>query len=154
MYRVILGPDVLWGVHLSLSITNVVAGLVVSCYYCKMPLSNNHQETLKTNKQKLYYLQDLEMTQEIWGHTERPQVERKETHRPGVLLLLVPREGMQSHGLNLFLFLFLKILFIFFDRERTRISRQSSRQREKERGSSSPLSRESHVGLNSRILRL
>ena len=49
------------------------AGSCGSFYDHKMPFSNNRQGTLK--KIKVYYLQDLEITQHTWGHTARSRRE-------------------------------------------------------------------------------
>ena len=46
------------------------------CDY-KMPCSNNHQETL--GKEKIYCLQDLDMTWHTWGSTGRSQTEKLRT---------------------------------------------------------------------------
>ena len=46
------------------------------CDY-KMPCSNNHRETL--GKEKIYCLQDLDITWHTWGSTGRFQTERLRT---------------------------------------------------------------------------
>lgn len=46
-----------------------------SYYDCKKPFPNNHQVTLKNIK--VYYLQDLEITQHTWDFTAKQRVERE-----------------------------------------------------------------------------
>ena len=71
-------------------------------YDCKMPLSNNHLETLK--KIKFYYLEDLEVMQHTYYHTARSQVERqwkkeRKGHLGGSVVEHLPlAQGMVLHS--------------------------------------------------------
>lgn len=66
---------------LSLSVTMLRLDRPCGSYYkCKMPSITTIRELKKKKKNpEAYYLQDLEITQWTWGHTERLRVERMHT---------------------------------------------------------------------------